>query len=100
MDIDQFVNSLHEKAIPPAILLLPQKDLLCALWYEAKGNWEQAHLIAQTKETPLYCLVHAYLHRQEGDTWNAGYWYRRAGRAIPTISLAEEWRQIAEELLA
>jgi hypothetical protein len=99
MTINEFVNSLQEKEIPKSIQTLPNSDLLTALWHEANGNWEYAHDLAQEKETPLYCLVHAYLHRKEGDQWNAGYWYRRAGRTMTTTSLSEEWRKIAEELL-
>jgi hypothetical protein len=44
--------------------------------------------------------VHAYLHRKEGDLWNAGYWYRRAGRPAATGALEAEWRAIAAALLA
>jgi len=44
--------------------------------------------------------VHAYLHRKEGDLSNAGYWYARAGRAMPVGTLEAEWRALAEELLA
>jgi len=43
--------------------------------------------------------VHAYLHRKEGDQANAGYWYRRAGKAAATCALADEWEAIAEALL-
>jgi hypothetical protein len=43
--------------------------------------------------------VHAYLHRQEWDEWNANYWYQRAGRTMPSLSLDEEWDQIARGLL-
>ena len=99
MTIDVFIQTLQEKEIPTTILDLPQADLLTALWYDGKGDWENAHQIAQTKETAFYCLVHAYLHRKEGDQWNAAYWYRRAGRAAATVSLWEEWKEITKELL-
>jgi hypothetical protein len=70
-----------------------------ALWYDAKGNWEKAHDIAQEANTPAHCLLHAYLHRKEGDTWNANYWYNRAGRKMPSASLEAEWEAIAREFL-
>ena len=44
--------------------------------------------------------VHAYLHRIEGDEENAGYWYRRAGVAVPTGGFKAEWTAIARDLLA
>ena len=43
--------------------------------------------------------IHAYLHRKEGDKWNAGYWYRRANREYPKISLEEELNTIIAYLL-
>ena len=43
--------------------------------------------------------VHAYLHRKEGDQWNANYWYRRAGRSMSQCSLDEEWEEIVKALL-
>ena len=44
--------------------------------------------------------VHAYLHRKEGDSSNAAYWYRRAGKDLPQTSLEHEWREITKALLA
>ncbi len=73
--------------------------LLLALWFDARGDWAQAHGIAQEVEGPDGAWVHAYLHRKEGDTWNAGYWYRRAGRAEAKGTLRAEWEEIAGELL-
>jgi hypothetical protein len=62
-----------------------------------RKDWEAAHNIAQSKEgTRSYDRIHAYLHRVEGDTWNAGYWYRKAGAEIFTGSLKDEWRELAQ----
>ena len=36
--------------------------------------------------------------RVEGDNDNAGYWYRRAGKAPATGSLKREWEEIATAL--
>jgi len=38
--------------------------------------------------------MHAYLHRKEGDRFNAGYWYRQARRSYPQVSLENELREI------
>ena len=35
--------------------------------------------------------LHAYLHRKEGDNWNANYWYKKAKTTLPNMSLKEEW---------
>ena len=74
--------------------------LVEALWYDAKGNWEKAHDIAQEANSSAHCLLHAYLHRKEGDNWNANYWYNRAGRKMPATSLDTEWEAIVKEFLA
>jgi allantoin racemase len=44
-------------------------------------------------------IVHAYLHRKEGDMRNAGGWYSRAGREPATVSLEEAWQSLADEML-
>lgn len=72
---------------------------LKALWYDAKGDWEASHDIAQEMHNDLGSWIHAYLHRKEGDEFNAGYWYRRAGKPFPKISLDEEHRQLTENIL-
>ena len=66
--------------------------LLEALFHDAKDDWEATHDIAQSREgTLLYDYLHAYLHRKEGNDWNANYWYRRAKTTMPHVSLKEEW---------
>lgn len=73
---------------------------LSCLWYDFKGDWEQAHRIAQEIRTPIGSQIHAYLHRKEGDSGNARYWYSRAGEPECTASLEEEWDELAGRLLA
>ncbi len=90
-------SDLHECSATRAASLPP---LLHALWHEVHGDWERAHAIAQEIDTPDAAWVHAYLHRKEADASNAGYWYRRAGRAVFTGSLHAEWNALAVHLLA
>ncbi|OQK15708.1 hypothetical protein AU255_15975 [Methyloprofundus sedimenti] len=59
-----------------------------------QGNWEKAHHQIQPGTDPMACLVHAYLHRVEGDIANAKYWYKRAGTSIPDITLEQEWERL------
>ncbi|GGB99169.1 hypothetical protein [Dyadobacter sediminis] len=95
MTYDQFKESLSGTTPPAGIPVL-----LEALWHDAKGNWEAAHNIAQSKEgTRPYDRLHAYLHRVEGDNGNAGYWYRRAGADVFRGSLQEEWKTLVESLI-
>lgn len=71
-----------------------------ALWFAAKGDWDQAHEIAQAQNDAAGSWVHAHLHRVEGDLGNAGYWYRRAGQPVCTDSLEDEWAAMTATLLA
>lgn len=92
------LNDLQATLTAPNPPLALQGALL-ALWHDAKGDWDAAHRVAQDVEDASGAWVHAYLHRKEGDAGNAAYWYRRAGRPVPTTSLDEEWTQIATALL-
>lgn len=94
MDLASFKASTGKPA-PPAGL----SDALAALWWDAKGDWHKAHAHAQAQDDKEGAWVHAYLHRREGDLSNAGYWYRKAGRAKAAGALEAEWEAIAKALL-
>jgi len=82
-------------AAPAKGLALP----LAALWWAAKGEWNQAHSIVQEEDSTDAAWVHAYLHRVEGDLGNASYWYRKAGQPVAKDSLEAEWERIASALI-
>lgn len=94
MNLLEFRQSLQHQA-PGCGLSLP----LAALWWDAKGDWAKAHETAQEDESPQAAWVHAYLHRKEGDSSNASYWYKRAGRAVSSEALEVEWEKIVGALL-
>ncbi|EJF09552.1 hypothetical protein [Pontibacter sp. BAB1700] len=94
MNLHTFKASLSAPAPPSEVSVYLQ-----ALWYEAKGDWDKAHVLIQDLPDKTAAWIHAYLHRKEGDTWNADYWYSRAGRKKPNTSLQEEWESIVTELL-
>jgi hypothetical protein len=73
--------------------------LLQALWHDHQGDWQASHAIAQDVNTRDGAWVHAYLHRKEGDSANALYWYHRAGKEMPSSTLEKEWEDIAKTLL-
>lgn len=95
MDRATFDRSLTAE-IPPEALT----PILRALWLDRKGDWAGSHAIAQDLDTPDGAWVHAYLHRKEGDLWNADYWYRRAGRTRPAVSLGQEWEDLVSAFLS
>ena len=72
---------------------------LQALWHAARDKWDEAHHFVQDDSAAEAAWVHAYLHRQEGDVGNADYWYARAGKKRPEVTLKEEWELISSELL-
>ncbi|QKZ12912.1 hypothetical protein [Spirosoma sp. KUDC1026] len=95
MTFEEFSQSLGQSEPPVTIHPIAQ-----ALWYDAKGDWEQAHEVAQSREgTQAYDHLHAYLHRKEGDRFNAGYWYRRAGVPVFSGSLDAEWAELVRTYL-
>ena len=94
MTFDELRASIRKQR-PPATL----PPLLAALWWEAKGDWNQAHEIAQAEESADAAWIHAYLHRKEGDTANAAYWYNRAHQPRCSLPLDAEWEQITAALL-
>ena len=94
MDLQEFRDSVLSDQ-PPKNLNFP----LSGLWWDAKGDWTRAHESAQQDEGPAGAWVHAYLHRKEGDSSNAAYWYQRAGKSPCRSSLQDEWTAIADALL-
>lgn len=94
MNSQGFSDSLAEASPPDAL-----SAELRALWWDAKGDWDKAHSLAQDAGSKDGDHVHAYLHRKEGDTGNAGYWYARAGAEPFDGPLDGEWRALVEALL-
>lgn len=72
---------------------------LKSLWLDAKGDWNNAHKLIQDVTDNSAAWIHAYLHRKEGDIWNADYWYSKAGKKRPSVSLDEEWEQLLNAFL-
>lgn len=97
MSFTEFAASVKRDPQPPDGL----SSALQALWYDGRDDWGKAHGIAQADGGKEEAWVHAYLHRKEGDTSNASYWYARASRSRPAddVTLRDEWEQIVRELL-
>jgi hypothetical protein len=71
---------------------------LRALRLLASGDWDGAHRLVQDEGSADAAWVHAHLHRAEGDSGNAAYWYRRAGKPMAVGDLDEERRAIEAAL--
>jgi len=67
-------------------------DLLSA------GDWDAAHQIVQDETDALACLIHAHLHKIEGDLANAGYWYQQAGESLAELSVRDEFAELQRRL--
>jgi len=93
MNCEEFCATLPLAEAPEG-LTVP----LAALCWDAKGDWARAHALVDELETPEGMAVHAYLHRKEGEAWNADYWYKRAGRRFHRATLEEEWAALVEGL--
>jgi hypothetical protein len=94
MEFENFKSSLTNSSVPAGL-----SNSLRALWYDGKGDWNEAHNIAQEIRTAEGSWIHAYLHRKEGDSGNAAYWYHRANQPVCKTSLQEEWEAIVKALL-
>lgn len=94
MQLAVFQQSIKDNKLPAGISVYLQ-----AMWYDGNGNWDKAHSMVDNLTDTRACWVHAYLHRKEGDIWNADYWYRKAGKERPGITLKEEWEMIVKALL-
>jgi hypothetical protein len=86
---EDFLNSLKFDECPSDL-----SPHLQAMWHDHRGDWDASHTCIQDLPDARAAHIHAYLHRKEGDIWNADYWYRRAKRERPALSLEEEWEQI------
>ncbi len=92
--LDDFKKSLKESA--------PANDLSVhgqALWWAGKGNWDKAHDLIQDINDKPASLIHAYLHRFEGDISNAHYWYAKANSKMPDMNMEREWEILVKENL-
>ncbi|WP_031432361.1 hypothetical protein [Methylomarinum vadi] len=65
-----------------------------ALDLAGAGRWDDAHEMVQAHSDKLACLIHAYLHRVEGDLGNARYWYNRAREAMPANTEEQELERL------
>ncbi len=97
MTASDLAHSAATDANPPTGLSTAAR----ALWFAKAGQWDTAHDLCQKIPGNAGSWIHAYLHREEGDPSNAAYWYQLAGKPVPSASrsLADEWTEIAGELL-
>ncbi|UZD24241.1 hypothetical protein PBT90_12685 [Algoriphagus halophytocola] len=87
----QYTSFLADKAG-----LADLSPVLKALWYDGNGDWKKAHDQVDSLGGKDAARIHAYLHRKEGDLWNADYWYGRSGESRPEQTLDEEWAMLME----
>jgi len=67
-----------------------------ALELAREGQWHASHEIVQVGSDDFSSLIHAYLHRVEGDVSNAAYWYQRAGEPVCSLSVEQELENLFE----
>ena len=66
-----------------------QKSLATALERLENGDWQAAHKIVESDESPEGCWAHGIVHVLEGDLDNARYWYGRAERVFSEDAASE-----------
>ncbi len=96
MNAAELVQSVECDSAPDESLSEEAK----ALWHAKKGNWEDAHNIAQEIHTSLGSWIHALLHLIEGDQGNANYWFHKAGKPSRKAGEIDAlWEEIAAVVL-
>lgn len=70
INVIDFRQSAIDGRLPTELPLYLQ-----ALWHDGTGNWKTAHDVIDQLTDQRSAHIHAYLHRKEGDIWNADYWY-------------------------
>ncbi len=83
------VNELFPQAAAP-------RGALAGLWLYF-SCFEEAHQVAQDDASAEGSFWHGILHRQEPDSGNAAYWFRRVGTHPVFSSLVNETAQIIEQ---
>ncbi|MBT8239106.1 MAG: hypothetical protein HKP24_13025 [Croceitalea sp.] len=86
---EEFMGTLALENPPPSWPLELQ-----SLWWDANANWKESHKIAQELTNEIGNWIHAYLHRKEGDKFNAGYWYRQANKPYSSLTFKEEFEEM------
>lgn len=94
MTYEEFITTIGNGKPPDQF-----NKYLVILWYDSKGKWDIAHKLAQVIYNRDGALLHAYLHRKEGDLANAAYWYSNADTEMPSCSLIEEWEELVNKYL-
>ena len=94
MTKQKFIESIENSSCPHGLSLHLQ-----SLWWDAKGEWDKAHRLIDHLEDPISAHIHAYLHRVEGDIWNARYWYNKAKKDEYCGSLKQEWELLVDMYL-
>ena len=96
MTIEELLASADNDSAPDAGLSAE----LQSMWHTKAGNWDAAHDIAQDIHTPMGSWIHALLNLIEGDTGNAGYWFRKAGQPVRSVEETDAlWMEIATALI-
>jgi len=95
MDYSEFIISISSNT-PPNL----DSQLLLAMWYSLKDEWDTSHEIVQDINSTDAAWVHAHLHKIEGDMSNAKYWYDKATKNTLDLSIEGEAEEIIKFLLS
>lgn len=94
MELKMILDQLKSKT-PLDTFTIQQR----ALWHIHHNEWEEAHNLIQDLDDSLSCIIHAYIHKVEGDEWNAKYWYAKGGRRSNTMGKEEEFSFLVHKSL-
>ncbi|WVQ72672.1 hypothetical protein IAR50_002231 [Cryptococcus sp. DSM 104548] len=93
-------TQIYDTSLVGSISALDEHRFVKAALHLANDDINHCHLIAQDSEGDSNAdLLHATLHRREGDYWNSKYWYARVRKhpVIPDISKAKSFVDACEK---
>jgi len=93
-------KNIYDPSLTPQIKSLKEHRYVVAALHLANDDINNCHLIAQGDEgDPTADLLHATLHRREGDYWNSKYWWSRIGKhpLLPSTSAAKSFVDACEK---
>ncbi|WVQ79571.1 hypothetical protein IAT38_001670 [Cryptococcus sp. DSM 104549] len=92
-------TKVYDSSLMKTIAGLNEHKYVIAALHLANDDINHCHLIAQDNEgDPTADMLHATLHRREGDYWNSKYWWSHVRHPlIPNVSNAKAFVDACEK---
>jgi hypothetical protein len=93
------LNGQLDEVFKNTQLAATTKDLIRSLLLLWHDHLDASHVICQSVENSDGSLVHAIMHRREGDFWNSKYWFNRVGEHSAFPRLADDVKALSSDVV-